>query len=289
MSEKKTMHLKTRDLIDPVTEVHYAYHKSLGGITFPHYHDFFEIFLITKGKALHKINGRDEILEEGMLVFIRPNDIHYYERIENESCELINVAFPAATIRQLFDYFGEGFKASRLLNLKNPPTLKLSSIEKDIIISRFNKLNTLSRGKKIMIRTELRILLAEIFSKYFAEEKHEEKEDVPSWLSKARSEMKKKENFIAGINRMYELTARSPEHLSRSLKKYYGETPTDFINKLRLNYAANLLVNTDEDITAIVMESGFDNLSHFYHLFKKAFGIAPKEFRSKNQKSLIPF
>lgn len=285
----KALYLKTRDLIDPETEIHYAYHKSLGEITFAHYHDFFEIFLITKGKAFHRINDKEEILEDGTLVFIRPKDTHFYERIDNEVCELINVAFPAATIKQLFSYFGEGYKASRLLNAKNPPTLKLSSVEKDIIVSRFNKLNTFSRGKKSKIRTELRILLAEIFSKYFAEDKNEDKEDIPSWLLKARKEMEHKENFISGIDRFYELAARSPEHISRSLKKYYNETPTVFINKLRLNYAANLLVNSDEDITTIAMESGFENLSHFYHLFKKAFGIAPKEFRNQHQKSLIPF
>ncbi|MFO7447497.1 MAG: helix-turn-helix domain-containing protein [Ignavibacteriaceae bacterium] len=285
----QVMYLKTRDLIDTETGIHYAYHKSLGDITFPHNHDFFEIFLITKGKAIHKINGKEEVIEEGTLVFIRPDDTHFYERFNNEPCELINVAFPASTIKQLFDYFGEGYKAGRLLRAKHPPTLKLSSVEKEVIVSRFEKLNTLSRGKKSRIKTEMRILLAEIFSKYFAEVKQEEKDDIPSWLVKVRSEMEKKENFIPGISRMYELSARSPEHLSRSLKKYYKETPTKFINKLRLNYAANLLVNTYEDITAIAMDSGFENLSHFYHLFKINFGISPKEFRGKHQKSLIPF
>ena len=101
--------------------------------------------------------------------------------------------------------------------------------------------------------------------------------------------MEKKENFSAGISRMYELSERSPEHLGRSLKKYFKETPTELINKLRLNYAANLLVNSDKDITEIAMDAGFENLSHFYHLFKKNFSIAPKEFRLKHQKSLIPF
>jgi len=285
----KVIYLKTVDLIDPETEIHYAYHKSLGEITFPHNHDFFEIFLITKGKALHKINGKEEILDEGTMVFIRPDDTHYYERSGNENCELINIAFPSITIKQLFEYFGEGYQAKRLLSVKHPPALKLSLVEKEIIVSRFARLNTLSRGNKSKIKTELRILLAEIFSKYFAEDKQEGKEDVPAWLNKLRTEMKYKDNFITGISRMYELASRSPEHLSRSLKKYYKETPTEFINKLRLNYAANLLVNSDEDITAIALDSGFENLSHFYHLFKKNFGISPKEFRVKHQKSLIPF
>lgn len=283
------MILKTKDLIDPDTEIHYAYHKSLKDITAPHSHDFFEIFLITKGKALHKINGKEEILEEGTLVFIRPKDKHYYEKLPDNICELINVAFPAKTIKQLFNYFGEGFESERLLNADHPPTLILPQLEREIIISRFERLNTYSRKRKGKIKTELRLLLAEIFSRYFTGEIEKEKEDIPGWIIKLRTEMEKKENFTAGINRMYELSERSPEHLSRSLKKFYNETPTEFINKLRLNYSSNLLVNSDEDIASIALDAGFENLSHFYHLFKKYFSVSPKEFRLKHQKSLIPF
>ena len=43
----KVIRLKTKELIDPESEIHYAYHKSLASITTPHNHDFYEIFLIT--------------------------------------------------------------------------------------------------------------------------------------------------------------------------------------------------------------------------------------------------
>ena len=81
----------------------------------------------------------------------------------------------------------------------------------------------------------------------------------------------------------------TPEHLSRVFRKYLNETPTDYINELRLNYAANLLSNSDENIPFISMEAGFENLSHFYHLFKKKFNTSPAEFRKKTQKITIPY
>jgi AraC family cel operon transcriptional repressor len=165
----------------------------------------------------------------------------------------------------------------------------LSTIEKDILISRFEKLNTLRRTNKRKIKTELRILLADIFSRYFIYEEDAVNEIIPGWLVKLKLEMEKQENFVFGINRMYKLCERTPEHLSRSFKKYFNESPTDYITNLRLNYAANLLSNSDEDITNISMDCGFENLSHFYHLFKKKFDSSPKEFRLKHQKSIIPF
>jgi len=285
----KAVKLKTKDLIDPESEIHYAYHKSLASITTPHYHDFFEIFLITKGEALHRIIDKEEIIKDGDLVFIRPDDTHNYEKSEDKNCELINIAFPSSTILKLFEYFGEGFHSDKLLKTEYPPKIKLSKIEKDILISRFEKLNTLRRTNKKKIKTELRILLADIFSRYFIYEEDAVNEIIPGWLVKIKSEMEKKENFVFGINRMYELCERTPEHLSRSFKKYFNESPTDYITNLRFNYAANLLSNSDEDITNISMDCGFENLSHFYHLFKRKFNTSPKEFRLKHQKSIIPF
>ncbi|MFZ2324321.1 MAG: AraC family transcriptional regulator [Ignavibacteriaceae bacterium] len=285
----KLVKLRTRDLIDPESEIHYAYHKSLATITTPHNHDFFEIFLITKGEALHRINDKVENIEEGDLVFIRPDDIHNYEKSDDRNCELINLAFPSSTILKLFEYFGEGFRSDQLLKAEYPPKSKLSKIEKEILVSRFEKLNTLKRTNKKKIKTELRILLADIFSRYFIYEENYVNEIIPNWLVKLKSEMEKKENFTAGIRKMYDLCERTPEHLSRSFKKYFNESPTDYITNLRLNYAANLLSNSDEDIANIAMDCGFENLSHFYHLFRKKFDASPKEFRLKHQKTIIPF
>lgn len=284
----KSVKLKSVELIDHHSEIHYAYHRSLASITTPHNHDFFEIFLITKGVAVHRINDKFEMIEEGDLVFIRPDDIHFYEKSGNKNCELINIAFPSSTVSELFDYFGEGFHSERLLRAVDPPKIRLGKIEKDILVSRFEMLNVVSRSNKKKIKTELRILLSEIFSRYFRDEEDFKKDGVPGWLAKLKSEMERKEYFVSGINKMYELCNKTPEHISRSFKRYFNESPTEYLTNLRLNYAANLLSNSDEEITTIAMDCGFENLSHFYHVFRKKFNTSPKEFRLKHYKSIIP-
>ena len=95
--------------------------------------------------------------------------------------------------------------------------------------------------------------------------------------------MKKPDNFTLGQNRMVEICGKSPEHLSRTMKKYMNVTPTDFINNLKVNYAANLLANTNLKITDICYEAGFGNISYFYMLFNDAYWKTPKDFR-KSQK-----
>src|SRR5690606_34066058 len=154
----KPIFLRTKDLIDPETGIHYAYHKSLASITFPHNHDFFEIFLITKGKALHKINDKEEIIDEGTMVFIRPDDTHTDERYNDENCELITIAFPASTSQELLDYCGAGYTAERLVKPEYPATLHPPAVDKDSLIARFEGLNTTPGGKKSKVASEVRIL-----------------------------------------------------------------------------------------------------------------------------------
>jgi AraC family cel operon transcriptional repressor len=71
-------------------------------------------------------------------------------------------------------------------------------------------------------------------------------------------------------------------------KKHFNQTPTEYVNELRLNYSANMLITTDENIPYISMDSGYENLSHYYHLFKNKFGMTTKEFRNQNRANIIP-
>lgn len=78
---------------------------------------------------------------------------------------------------------------------------------------------------------------------------------------------------------MYEISGKSREHLSRSLKNYYGVTPSEFIADLRLEYAVNLLLTSNLSVTDICFESGFENLSWFYKQFRQKYGETPADYR----------
>lgn len=280
--------LTAESLIDPKTEIHFAFHKSLKNITSPHSHDFYELFIITKGSVVHRINGKKEVLNEGSLVFIRPKDAHYYEKDGERVCELINLAFPQKAVDELFLYLGEGFSSERLLTASDPPVIILSQTEKNIVAEKLGELNTLPRVNKSEIKTKLRILLLELITKYFPKEAHKKAGQLPEWLEYLMEEMSKKENFAAGLSALQKISEKTQEHLCRVFKKHLRLTPTEYINELRLNYAANMLTNSDVQIIEISGESGFDNLSHFYHLFKKKYNMSPREFRIVHHRSMIP-
>jgi AraC-like DNA-binding protein len=56
-----------------------------------------------------------------------------------------------------------------------------------------------------------------------------------------------------------------------------------YVNSLRLTEAKQLLAESDENITDIAMNVGYNNLSHFNNLFKLIEGISPGEFRKRNR------
>jgi AraC family cel operon transcriptional repressor len=288
MEAAKSIKLYSEELIDPGIEFHYAFHKSLAGITAIHTHNFFELFLVVNGEVLHTVNGKTHLLTGGTLVFMRAHDVHAYRQSGENEFQLINLAFRESTLRSLFTYLGDGFPSDHLLKRAMPARVVLPEGEKSVLAGKLQQLNTIPRDQKERIRSTLRILLFEIFTRYFAVQPADEKRLMPPWLETLLHEIQKKENFVQGIRSVYALSHRSPEHISRAFRKYLRTTPTDYLNDLRLHYAANLLSNSDDSVTFVALEAGFENISHFYHLFSKKFLMSPARFRTNTQKSAIP-
>ena len=62
----------------------------------------------------------------------------------------------------------------------------------------------------------------------------------------------------------------------------YKITPGHWLQEQKLNHAYHLLVTTGKPINDISFESGFENNTHFSHLFKKRFGLSPLKYRKEN-------
>ncbi len=271
--------LREKDLINPKTEAHYAFISGIKSTVGIHYHDFFELFILVEGNAIHNVNGISQRLGNGSFVFIRPDDVHFYESLENTDFQFINLAFPKSTVEALFSYLGPGFMSHSLLSCKLPPCIILTETEKHMVKSRLENLNTLPYSNEDVVRTELRVLLLEFLTRYFSYPQKEDTDLMPKWLKDTLVEMQKIHNFVQGLNAMQVISGKSMEHLCRIFRKHLDKTPSQYVNELRLNYAANLLTHSDSSVIEIAMQSGFDNLSHFYHLFKKKFDVSPAVFR----------
>ncbi|MCE3608349.1 AraC family transcriptional regulator [Massilia sp. P8910] len=66
---------------------------------------------------------------------------------------------------------------------------------------------------------------------------------------------------------------------SRFFRKTTGNSFTDFITRLRINKACQLLMNTDQYVTNVCYDVGFQNVANFKRRFSQIKGVTPKRFR----------
>lgn len=83
------------------------------------------------------------------------------------------------------------------------------------------------------------------------------------------------------LDDLLELTEMSKPTFCRQFKRLTGRTLMALTNQIRIDYARQLLIETDQPITDIAFESGFTNLSHFNRQFKNICGCSPRAFREQ--------
>lgn len=77
----------------------------------------------------------------------------------------------------------------------------------------------------------------------------------------------------------------NPNYVLRCMKKVYGCTLTEYLNKTRIDHAKLLLINTDFEVSQIAEEVGFSSIHYFSYTFRKSIGISPRDFRKQLRQS----
>lgn len=250
-----------------------------------HEHDFGEVFWIDQGSGCHLVNGEEIAVETGDFVFIRPADQHGFKLLRKKSIELKNIAFrwdiyehiKTRYFRNDGSIYGEERKLPKMIHLT------------DRQLRQFRQ-SFLSLFKPNRGLLEIERFLLNIFAELFPEIGNQNSQErhrpaLPSWLEKARREMRDPKRLPLGLAEFYRLCCRCPEHVTRVNRRLLNETPGDYIHRLRMDHAAILLASSSKEIIEISLECGFESLSHFYACFRKAHRISPGRYRSQRQTS----
>lgn len=76
----------------------------------------------------------------------------------------------------------------------------------------------------------------------------------------------------------------SPGYLGKIFKTYTSKSVADYINKIRVDKALQLLEECKMPINQIAAATGFSNKNYFYTIFKRVVGVTPTEYRQKVKK-----
>lgn len=106
-------------------------------------------------------------------------------------------------------------------------------------------------------------------------------------LKEKKSAMKRLEQAISYIDHHYsekitldEVAAAaymSSNYFSSYFRKVTGISFSEYVTRIRISHARELLRDTDKSVTEIAMECGFHNISNFYRLYKKQVGKPPRD------------
>ena len=89
------------------------------------------------------------------------------------------------------------------------------------------------------------------------------------------------------IENMAKMACLSIRQFTNQFKAVHGVTFTHYLHYQRINFAKQMLAETDQKIAAICFESGFNDLAHFYRVFKKMTKTSPRKYRINSRYSTV--
>lgn len=129
-------------------------------------------------------------------------------------------------------------------------------------------------------------LLHEVYNKFLTEQKSNKK--TPLWVKDLKEIIQDQidTQFAFDLRKISNDLELNPSYLSRAFSKYFEDLNFgEYVRKLRIEKAINLIQNSAYTLTEIAYMTGFSDQSHFTRIFKLQTGKNPSSYRKNTQKS----
>lgn len=245
----------------------YTKTESLSGL---HQHDYYEFTLVLTGRYYQEIDRQRVLLERGDFVFIPVGSQHQSFYIAGAT-RILNVGISKRFFEKNFSPFIPiDFSVTQAYAIENSFLAYIESV----ITSRHFRENEFDEFIELVcfyVTNRLRHYRDDAI-----------KDSVPFWLKITVEAMHDKLAFgDAALERMVQISGKSQEYLTRATQRYYGKTPMQIINNIRINFAKKQLEITNASVTDIAYESGYSSPSLFIKKFKSITSFTPNNYRKK--------
>jgi AraC-like DNA-binding protein len=261
--------------IHPLFCIEYCVHDANHSMTNAHYHSSYELYVLEKG--YHDVLINDSIFDIGMfdVVLYKPNVFH--KSLQNQGCARTCIYFSDR-------YLNQHFTVKSIYSL-------LSCFENNIIT--LDK-ETFPKFKSLMLLLEkenltdpdnrIFIYLADLLNILNENKKTPKPENFASPYNNFAPILSYINQNYNKINNIEEIADRffiSKFYLCHLFKEVTGLTLIQYLNKIKVQNACNMLVNTELSISEIGMECGFNSSMYFCKTFKQELKVTPREFRTR--------
>ncbi|KIO52004.1 chromate resistance protein ChrB domain-containing protein [Flavobacterium hibernum] len=129
-------------------------------------------------------------------------------------------------------------------------------------------------------------LLHEVYTKFLKDKKSSKK--TPAWVKDLKEIIQDQidAQFTFDLKKISSDLELNPSYLSREFSKYFEDLNFgDYVRKLRIEKAINLIQNSTYTLTEIAYMTGFSDQSHFTRIFKLHTGKNPSSYKKSALKS----
>jgi len=252
-----------------------------------HSHDFCELVIVTQGRAMHWLEGDSFPVTAGDVFLLQGRQRHYF--FEREDLDLTNIMYdpeglglPEGELRKLPGYsamflleptYRRRHRFASRLHLKRVP---LAHVER-LVEEMERECTECPPGYEVAVRAKLLELIVYLSRAYTESDGTE-----ANALLRVGNVIGALEHDYAKEWRVSELL--SIAHMSRStlmrvFRRATGQTPIEYLVRLRIQKAMELLRNSDRTITEIAMDVGFNDSNYFSRQFRRITGSSPRQIR----------
>ena len=244
-----------------------------------HDQDFYELIWVQNGNVRHHLEGQRDDLVEGDVLFIRPQDKHALQG-RGEAPFVAALCIDPKLIEGLPKRYPELAGALFWSPADRPQKLHRNSLQLATLNQAANTLERTKRGR-LAVEAFLLPVLSEMLPAQNLPA------DAPEWLIAACEAARDPRVFHDGAAGLVRTTGRGHPHVSRSMRRWLGQSPSDYVNAQRMAFAAARLTGGSDSLSEIAEEIGIPNLSHFHKLFRGAHGMTPQKYRRTHQRNIL--
>jgi AraC-like DNA-binding protein/ligand-binding sensor protein len=103
----------------------------------------------------------------------------------------------------------------------------------------------------------------------------------PPFIKRAKEFIIEHQNEELSLGQVARAVNMSSFYFCKIFKKFTGINYTDYLSRVRIEKAKNLLLNPHLRVSEIAFEAGFQSLTHFNRVFKNLLGQSPTDYRTR--------
>lgn len=252
-----------------------------------HYHDEYELIMITSGTGREYIGHAVDKFAAGDLTLIGKGIPHVHicdslsdTSVKTEStCEVLY--FPASLFPENMERIGEYRQIHSLLK-KSRCGIRFTDPDKNRAV---HALMQKIRKAKGIARVQALLSILERLSSTSQTRlvcplpASPERENFADAVTRIRTCLKESFRENLSLNDIAHRIGMNPNAMCRRFKRETGKTVFQYLARLRIDNACRLLIDTGWPVSRIAWESGYPNLSHFNRQFRQLTGQTPSAYK----------